>query len=300
MSVTLGVAQDLNLLITFWQKYLDHSKWRSLQQERSKLGRILAETLEEFFRVPSKDPRLIPGSRFFKTKTARMQRERNYLRQKRSETKIKMIAERSNVQYNSNDWMPPYREARDDSSFIRVPMDISYPPPAPFLTGDESGYLQIPILTYSDQLLGRTQETLPPVTARVGLKKQYPNDVQILSSGFNFDNLFQLAENVVTSRKDPKLVPVIMDDHIARFGSAVTESPGSIIGPRRVRLVKRIRTQLTRIKYRFRQLQKANGIFGPPDVYRAHIKATTKYHSSHYVQAGEDLSLPRITSHALG
>jgi hypothetical protein len=302
--VTPGVAHDLILLCNLYQDFIDHTKWLSLQKERSKRGRDLAETLKElhkidnyilqFFQGNSLDPPLIPGSRFFKTKTARMQRERNYLRQKRSETKLKMIKGRTNV-YNPDDWNPPYREARDDSSFIRIPMDVTYPPPAPFLTGGESGYLQVPILTFSDLLLGRTKETLPPVSTRVGLMKQYPNQVQILSSGFNFDNLFQLAENVVTDRKDPILVPHILDDARARFGSRDGDPTVSIIGPRQDRLVKRIRTQLTRIKYRFRRLQFANGIFGPPDNYRAFIKATTKHHSSYNVEAGEDLSLPCIT-----
>jgi hypothetical protein len=219
-----------------------------------------------------------------------MQRERNYLRQKRSETKLKMIMGRTNV-YNPDDWNPPYHEARDDTSFTRIPMNVSYPPPAPFLTGAESGYLQVPILTPSDLLLGRIKENLPPIAAKVGLMKQYPNQVKILSSGFSFDNLFQLAENVVTGRKDPRLVQHILDDARARFGSHDGEPTPSIIGPRQERLVKRIRTQLTRIKYRFRKLQSANLMFGSPDNYRAFIKA--KYPpSSYYVQAGEDLSLP--------
>jgi hypothetical protein len=296
--VTPGVAHDLILLCNLYQDFKDHTKWLSLQKERSKQGRIDVET-SKFLKVVSDfvlsgdslQPKLIPGSRFFRTKTARMQRERNYLRQKRSETKLKMIMGRTNA-YNPDDWNPPYHEARDDTSFIRIPMNVSYPPPAPFLTGGESGYIQVPILTPSDLLLGRVKETLPPISTRVGLMKQYPNQVQILSSGFNFDNLFQLAENVVTGRKDPILVPHILDDARARFGSRDGEPTPSQIGPRQDRLVKRIRTQLTRIKYRFRQLQFASGISGPHDNYRACMKANTNYKIFRNVQAGEDLSLP--------
>jgi hypothetical protein len=223
------------------------------------------------------------------------------INRKRSEKRIKMIMERVPIDYNDPHWTRPYYEADIDSSYVEHQFTSTGRTDSPFLTGIEQGYIRSPVLTYSDLLLGRTDKNVPPVTISVGLTRQYPNSVNIHSSGIDFNKYFQLAENVITGAKSNlttcDLVHDIFKDHDICFGPGAGPSH-DVVREKKKGLRHRKRSQITRIKTRIRKQQNAKGIWGDPDIYRSFLQATTLSHqtSDSHIQAGEDLSLPLNTS----